>query len=224
MGLIVSMALDGGAPRVLASSQNQPSTIAVDDTFVYFTAQDSTSADGGAGGAVFSTPIAGGAPALLVSGIGSGEAVAARGGDVVFAAVTPGDSGAGGSVIGRVPRAGGAWTSLATTDASVASIALSDTTVYWVEASTQGIDTTDANGRIRSVPLAGGPVSLLADSLPSPGKVVLLGTTLYWANAGALGAPSPSPANVGILSVPLAGGTPTPVLLERAIGECLCDR
>jgi hypothetical protein len=136
-GSIVSIALDGGAPRVLASSQNQPSTIAVDDSFVYFTAVEGTSADGGAGCAVFSIPIAGGAPALLVSGIGSGEAVAARGGDVVFAAVTPGDGGAGGSVIV---------------------------------------------------------------------------------------APSPSPANVGILSVPLAGGTPTPVLPNVASVSVFANR
>ncbi len=211
-GSIVSMALDGGAPRVLARSQNQPSAIAVDDAFVYFTAADGASADGGGGGTVFSTPIDGGAPAVLVSGIGSGEAVAAHGGDVVFAAAAPVDGGTGGSVIGRVPRAGGAWTSLATTDRSIASIALSDTTVYWVEESTQGIDTTAADGRIRSVPLAGGPVSLLADNQPSPGKIVLLGTSLYWANAGDFGPPNSSAGNEGILSSPLDGGTPTSVL------------
>jgi hypothetical protein len=124
----------------------------------------------------------------------------------------PVDGGTGGSVIGRVPRAGGAWTSLATTDRNVVSIALSETTVYWVEASTQGIDTTSADGRIRSVPLAGGPVSLLADNLPSPGKIVLLGTNLYWANAGDFGPSNSSPGSEGILSLPLDGGTPTPVL------------
>jgi hypothetical protein len=200
-GSIVSVPLAGGTPRVLASDQDSPLAIAVDDTAIYWTAGGVTTIDGGTSdGVVLSMPLGGGTPTLLVSGLGMPTAIAVHEGVVAFAAYT-----SSASAIGTVPSTGGTSTTLATGPTPTTSIALDGTNVYWVQASSQ---TVGSDGRILSMPLAGGTPLVLADRRPDPGKMVLLGSTLFWSEPGF--GPQPDSSG-GVWSVPADGGAPLPL-------------
>jgi hypothetical protein len=207
-GTIVALPLDSGAPVVLATAQDHPTTLAIDDRAAYWTAGGITGPDAGTtAGSVLSVPLQGGTPSVLTSGFGTPEAIAVHGDVVAFASATSG----GGSAIASVPRTGGAPTALATTTAGVVAVAVDGANVYWVEASSHGIDTSEADGRILSVPLTGGTPVVLAASLPEPGKMVLLGSTLFWSNAGTFTNVA-STALGGVWSVPTSGGASTAVV------------
>ncbi|MCL2448614.1 MAG: hypothetical protein FWD17_06695 [Polyangiaceae bacterium] len=212
-GSVVSLPLDGGAMSTLASGQDSPSAIAVDDSNVYVIAGGSLDDGGASTVALLSVPQTGGTPATLVSGLGSPGPVAVHDGTVAFFSSATADGGTA-SRISTVLTVGGAPAALATSDHRVAAIAIDAMNVYWVNSSTYGLDAIQADGQIQSVPLAGGAAVVLADNQANPRKMVLLGSTLYWAAAGT-GAGLGTPSNAGVYSVPVTGGTPVGLVTNR---------
>ncbi len=228
-GTIASIGLDGGSSGVIAGSQDAPRAIAVDDVNIYWTAGGSLGADGGQSpGQVLSVPLGGGAPTVLVTGLGVPGPIAVSGGLVVFASAVqspPAGTGLGStlSTIEGVPRAGGAATPLATTDRTVESIAVDGTAVYWVDGDSPSVDTSTDDGRIRSVALTGGAPSVLSSSQAGPGKMVLVGGTLFWSTRGSLGN-RPAPGDAALWSLPVAGGAPTSLVGNRvSLGPLAVD-
>ena len=118
VGDVKSLALGGGAPKVLASVQ-APAGLAVGGGRLYWPDEY---------GAVTSVAMGGGAPTTIteVTDAGSVGGIAADATSVYF--------GAGVSVL-RVPAAGGALTTVATSPGQVDAIALDATSVYWIDAS-----------------------------------------------------------------------------------------
>jgi hypothetical protein len=211
-GSVVALALDGGTVTTLASGQDSPGAVAVADAGVYFVVGGTYLADGGRSPAsVLSVPLAGGTPATVVSGLGPIGPVATNGDVVAFVV-----SSVAGTVsqISTAPSVGGATTVLATSNHFVPAIAVDATTVYWADASSSGIDTTSADGAIRSVPLAGGPATVLAQNQAAPAKTIVLGSTLYWSAAGTFSNVTSS-GNGGLWSIPASGGTPTGLVTNR---------
>ncbi len=119
---------------------------------------------------------------MLIAGLNRPAALAVHDGVVVLAADANSPTTATSAIIRYTAAAG--VSVLATTDHAVSSIAFDDTTVYWTDASTVGVDFSQTDGRLRSVPLAGGAASILLDNLPGPGNLVLLGSTLFFATEG----------------------------------------
>ncbi len=113
-----------------------------------------------------------------------------------------------------MPATGGPTTVLATSDHRVASIAVDGTKVYWVDASTSGVDTIGADGRIRSVPRAGGSAAILADNQAAPNKLVLLGSTLFWSTGGTWSNVSPG-GDAGLWSLATSGDAPSGLVTGR---------
>jgi hypothetical protein len=209
-GSIVSIPLAGGTPRVLASDQDSPLAIAVDDSAIYWTAGGVTTIDGGTSdGVVLSMPLDGGTPTPLVSGLGMPTAIAVHDGVVAFSAYT-----SSGNAIGTVPSTGGTRSILAAEPGPVPSIALDDTHVYWVQVSTTGTNASNSDGPILSLPLAGGTPLGLVGPRSIPEKIVLLGSTLFWSELGS--GPAPNYGG-GIWSVPVGGGAASPVQAPLAV-------
>lgn len=225
-GAIVSLGLDGGAPATLASSQDYPAAIAVDDAGVYWTTVAVMTSDGGrSSGAILSVPFDGGTPSVLATDLVRVGPIAATNGVVAFAFQSIDAGTSGPTQIASISSAGGAPNVLATTDRAVVSVALDATTVYWAEASSSGLYD---DGRIRSVRLAGGALTELAGSQPGPNELVLVGSTLYWSTSGHAnygGATDAGPVNnAGLWSLPTTGGAPVPLVSgRRSIGHFAVD-
>jgi hypothetical protein len=110
---VTRIPLGGGPTSVLALLPGAPIGVAVDDTNVYASTESGT---------LTALPLDGGAPIDLVSGERSMTAPAVDAADVYFGAPI-------GGTVKKVPRVGGAVTTLTTID-TVAALALSETDVY----------------------------------------------------------------------------------------------
>jgi hypothetical protein len=163
---------------------------------------------------------------VLVAGLGLPGPIAVHGETLVFASVpgpAPALGGAVSSLIQSVPRSGGTPTTVTTTDRIVDSIAVDATTVYWIDDSTSGVDTTSADGRIRCAALAGGPPTILASNQARPADLILVGSTLLWANQGT-GVNLTPGGNAGVWSLPASGGTPAAFIDQRiGVGPLAAD-
>ena len=212
VGSVLSMQIDGGAISTLASDQDSPNAITIDQASVYFVVGGTSLGDGGnSPAAVLSVPRTGGTVTTVVSGLGSNwSPIAVYDGVLAFVSYL----GNVGSQISTVPATGGTTTVLAPSEHRVGSIALDATSVYWVDSSGGGFDFTAPDGRIRSVPRAGGSATILADKQAVPGKLVLFGSTLFWSAAGT-GGPAGFSGNGGLWSLPASGGTPNPIVANR---------
>ncbi len=103
-GAIFSVPKSGGTPLMIASKQARPSSIAVDETHVYWTNEGRASAgEEEGGGAVMSVPKAGGTPTTLVDDLPLADAIALDADGVVWQDHY---------TIRRIPKAGGAITSI----------------------------------------------------------------------------------------------------------------
>jgi hypothetical protein len=210
-GAVVSSPIAGGTPGTLALSQDAPGPMALDDAAVYWMAGNTTFGDAGPSAAqILSVPLGGGTVHTLLSGMGSPYAIAAGHGLVAFAS----QSGAG-ATISVLPREGGTPTMLATTERSVAGIALDATNVYWTEASSPATDISTSDGSVRFVPLAGGMPTTLASGQTGPGPILVVGSTLFWSTASFFDNFNSS-NNAAIWSLPVAGGRPTAVVNNGA--------
>jgi hypothetical protein len=179
-------------PVVLTSTQNHPSGIAVDSSFVYWTNRAS-----GTAGSVAKMPINGGAVTTLATSLDAPFPIAVDASRVYWAnPVNPGN-------VMSVPLGGGTPTTYASGRNAPSAIAVDGTNLYWAEVS-----------GVYSVPIAGGSIfTLVGISNPQrpicPTGLAIDASNAYWSD-GCLG------SIVG--KVPLGGGTVVSLLGGVAAG------
>jgi hypothetical protein len=179
----------------LATGQNNPLNVAVDDVNVYWT-NHGFSANGFRDGAVVKVAVGGGNPVTLATG--PAEAIAVNASTVYF-------TGAGS--IMAVPIDGGTVTTLVTGQSFVPpDIALDGDEVYWSNRGSQG-----GPGAVMKAPLAGGaPVTIAATSGP-PANIAVDAYRVYWLELFP-GSPFPNvplaSPSVLLMTLPIDGGTP----------------
>lgn len=87
----------------------------------------------------------------------------------------PTGSSCDGSIVARVPKAGGAWTELARHPACALDLGLDANHVYWMALRNGGVTTS-----ILRVPKAGGRTAVLATNLPYGWRLAVDATHVYW--------------------------------------------
>jgi len=143
---------------VLASGQDHPWAIALDDANVYWTTTGTT-------GGIFTVPKAGGEAIMLASGRGKPLWIAVDATNVYW---TSSDQG----TVMALPKAGGTPVTLASGRTMPEGIAADAQYVYWVEDTTMGM--------VTRVPIAGGTPELLADQQTDPIVIAVDGSGAYW--------------------------------------------
>jgi hypothetical protein len=156
-------------------------------------------APGGTGrGDVVRLPIAGGAPAVVASGLGRPHDVACDG---RWLYVVDEDTGGAGlshaTTIERFPAGGGERVVVGRSDGEVANVALDGAGAYWADA---------LDGTIVEAPIAGGSARVLARERGLPSRVVVAGGALYWVEK----------RSESLWTLPKAGGLPRQVAQDFA--------
>jgi hypothetical protein len=144
------------------------------------------------------------------SGIGSGLALDKD--FIYFGDDIHGDAGEPQGTVNRVPKAGGAVSTLATGQAGPGSLAVDDSHAYWVNNGTLSASFESLNnGGIGRVPLAGGAAQSLF-TVQADGKgiepmldIVLTGNDIYFTSANL-----DDLSNAGAYRLPKNGGAPSP--------------
>ncbi len=186
-----------GRCLVTLASQVSASSIAVDDTAVYWTTMNGT---------VMKVPVGGGAAGTLASGQDQPAAVVVDGTSVYWLTSDAFDD----SAITKVPRTGGATPVTLITYGNEFSptpgLAVDTAWVYWTDfVSGNPVPGQLAGARVRRMPSSGGPAQTLVEGLSlAPTGLAVDATSVYW--AGSPGSPT-NFTNV-LLKVPLQGGTP----------------
>jgi hypothetical protein len=175
-GSVMRVAVDGGSPVALATGLSQPRYLAIDDTRVYWTDISRVTAWSKAYGTI----------ATVASLQGFPEGIAVDRTNVYWANEDPFDGG-----VMSIGLDGGTPRSVATDDNDALLLAISPTTVYWVDY---------ADAYVWSAPLAGGSRSLFFDDSEFDiAGIAIDGANLYYTEQSA-GGP------LGVL--PLDGGAP----------------
>jgi hypothetical protein len=157
-GQIMKVAIGGGTPVTLATKQDQPWGIAVDQANVYWTNND--------GGNTLQLSLGGGTPITLGTGSGLPHGIALDATTVYW--------GPRGEII-AAPIGGGSSANLATGGSANAwNLVVTATEVYWV----------DPTGLVGSLPKGGGTPVTLASGQSGPRALAIDATTLYWGNSG----------------------------------------
>ncbi len=162
-GAVEGVPLDGGSVATIANDPHGGAGLAIDAANLYW----STAAG------IFKAPLTGGA----ATNIGPGAAaIAVDATSVYYVTATPNGPG----VVGLVPIAGGAPTTLATgRTGSLPAVAVDDQNVYWIEG-----DGTIAEGAVAAVPKSGGIVAILASGLSDPSVIAVDGSGIYFNHPG----------------------------------------
>jgi hypothetical protein len=167
---VARVAKTGGAPERLVDSTRALSEPSADVSGVYFTE--------GAGAHVVQVAPDGTRSTLAqMPGELSGKATAVDADFVYVVARVSGGAGqaCGGSVVGRVPKAGGAWTELARHPDCAMDVGLDATHVHWMAFASGGGGTS-----LLRVPKAGGGPEVLASGLPYGWRMAVDATHVYW--------------------------------------------
>lgn len=91
----------------------------------------------------------------------------------------------------KVPKGGGATTTLASAISGPTGIAVDSTSVYWA---------ANTGGNVYKAPLGGGNSTVLANAQGGPLSIAVDATNVYWTNANGAGT---------VMKIPIGGGTPT---------------
>jgi hypothetical protein len=202
----------GGAPIALATAQDYPWAIVVDDRNAYWLNYANADALGTTvtpAGAVMQVPLDGGTPLPLATGLNGPYGIAVDAANVYFTT-------ADGYVM-SVPIGGGAPTTLAANQDLPAGIAVDQSHVYWanntgasilradkqdggslqpiaknepgvlsvaVDSANVYFTTYATTGKVLSVPLAGGAVATLAAAQSWPLGITVDDSSVYWTNSG----------------------------------------
>jgi hypothetical protein len=169
------------APTVLASNQNAPSTIAIDEEWVYWVNASTM-------GGVYKVAKAGGAPTALYETSMSDVSSLAQDRMSIYLALE-------GSII-AVPKAGGS--PKVVTAARTKSLAVANGDVYWVD------QNTDGSGLLRKAPVHGGTPTAVA--LPGNFTINIEASPTATSVVAATDAIYVSVPEQGILRAPLDGG------------------
>src|SRR5262249_32641872 len=148
--------LPGGAPLMIATAET-PLSIAVHDSYVYFTDQGPAAYMG----RLARVPIDGGTVEILAENLINSHGIAVDDYNVYYT-VSPWSSGMGPAVgsLFKVPKAGGTPTPLATGQPNPDSIAVRNGTVYWIN---HGYTFNQA--QLVSVKSTGGAATILVSPL-----------------------------------------------------------
>jgi hypothetical protein len=172
-GAIRRVPIGGGIVTTLASGQESPAGLAVDEQNVYWTSLGIRIQDG----SVRKVARAGGTPTTLAAdqwGVGADIAV---GSGYVF--WTGNSGGAETATVRKVPIDGGAVSVVVSGSSNGAGIAVDPWRIYWVSFDVSG-------GSVRSAPIEGGTPTVLADQV-SPRGLAIDGTNVYWTESGSSG-------------------------------------
>jgi len=185
-GTVNKVPVGGGCMTTLATGQDDPGSIAVDATHVYWVNLGRPSSGGGyPNGTVNEVPIGGGTVTTLATGpsaaAGPGASVAVDGTHVYWI---------GGGNVKKVPIGGGSVTILASGQDHPRSLATDGSNVYWVNETS-----------VNQVPVGGGSVTTLATGGVINTAVAVDATHVYWLDAGT----APTTVN----EVPIGGGSVT---------------
>ena len=202
---VMKVPLGGGPPTTLAARQRVPTSIAVDGKSVYWTNYDV--------GTVAKVPVGGGSVVTLASGQPSPAQIAVNAASVFW--VNDGGGVLGEGTVMSVPLGGGALVTISTQhnpDGSGPSggIAVDSESVYWGYEG-QSVDAGPfISGALLRAPSGGGATITLASGLIGLPVAILVDTTnLYWTSRPAY---PDTNLPVGGMTMPLAGGTPTPLV------------
>jgi hypothetical protein len=173
-GEILRVPKSGGATETLATGEDGPSDIAVDDDRVYWL--NGSSEDNGWNGAIRSMQKGGGAVTTLVEGLFRPEQLAVDD-SRAYTTLMISDADLESSVI-SVSKSNGAITELLTYFGTATDLALSDDNIY---VSTDGADSDGDAGYVAK----DGDASRLYGSPTSCYSVAAAGDTAYWTEGGA---------------------------------------
>lgn len=165
---------------VLASTQYQPTLVAVEAGTVYWAEHE-----GGATGAIRSVSAAGGAPITLATDSDWAQGLAVDSSNVYWTTLSP-------PAVRKVSLTGGTATTMV---AAVAprGIAVGANNVYWADRASGG------PGVIMQRALAGGTPTTVASGLGDPRAVAVDPTSVYWTDF----------KNGTVMKAPIGGGTAT---------------
>lgn len=215
-GVIAKLPNAGGAAVTLASEQSYPGAVALDEGFVYFTADGEVRkvARDGSGGVVTIASAQTFAPELA-----SARSVLAVGGGWVYWATTESTQ----FGVRRAALDGSTIESFVTTPSPARAIAPSGATVYVACGSVPGVDVLGASGSILAVPASGGAAAVLAKDQADPSALVIDDAYAYWTNWGTVVASGVYAGESAILRLPLAGGAPESVATADAARALALD-
>lgn len=175
-GVVAKAPLDGGVPTVLASGLNQPSSLAIDSTWVYWTDEGAAITGGGNfPGDVSKVLLDGGGLTVLASGLTVPNSLAINASGLYW--LSPGtyvNNYTDGALL-SVQFDGGGLTTLAAGLSSPCDLALTATEVYWVNC---------AGGAVKQAQLDGGGIASVAGSDWPTGITVDLNGNVYWTDLG----------------------------------------
>ena len=172
----------------LATGQNGPQALALDDAYVYWT---NVGVREPPTGTIMRVPKCGGTPVTLATGQSPSWSIAVDDTSVYWGVVPAGDIGNG--VVVRMPKAGGTIVTLATNVYDPLYVAVDATNLYW---------SSPVAETISSIPTAGGTVTTLATLQGNPHEIALNDSSVMWLNVGNDGGPG------AVVRMPKAGGTP----------------
>jgi hypothetical protein len=213
-------------PTVAGALLSSPSTIGLDTKILlrgdtlYLWGDD----------AIWSMPVAGGAPKVLAYAQRHVMALAADDTSLVWTTVgTPGASGShGGSQVLSMPRAGGATTVLADQQQNAQAVALDGDRVLWITGGRPtvvgGHVQAGTDGRVSSVPRTGGAETVLATGLSYPGPLAVCARSVVFADATDAAGPPGGGVTAHVRAL-RAGETVPAILatLDRSVTGLACD-
>jgi hypothetical protein len=165
---VAAVALDGGAPTILAAAQRVPSSLAVDAANCYWLTLIDPATDTGT--AVMRAGLDGGAPATVATGSGGSPSIGgSRNKAIAVGATSVYWSDLSGAIL-RAPLGGGPAIALAQGQDIPGAVAIDADHVYWATVTS-----------IMKVALAGGSPTLLVDG-ENPGSIVVDEASVYWTN------------------------------------------